>query len=246
MAASFHPRPLPFYYFGHNCTVSSLASCKLSEVYNVVSFTLNQANRLDYSESGAGGRYRTGNQRRDTEQILFCVDKLNTPVGRGVESSNENMIPACTHWIAIIILSLSCSTTGAFLLANKREPRVLYSRLDAEPVVIAGVVVATAGAMAWWISGADDRAKRVSYAEREARGRAYQEERERLAYIEPRGGWREEELQAYDGSRDEIGPILMAVKGDVFNVWKGRNFYGKGGEYHIMAGMFSLPIGIII
>ena len=81
MAASFHPRPLPFYYFGHNCTVSSLASCKLSEVYNVVSFTLNQANRLDYSESGAGGRYRTGNQRRDTEQILFCVDKLNTPVG---------------------------------------------------------------------------------------------------------------------------------------------------------------------
>ena len=115
-----------------------------------------------------------------------------------------------------------------------------------EPVVIAGVVVATAGAMAWWISGADDRAKRVSYAEREARGRAYQEERERLAYIEPRGGWREEELQAYDGSRDEIGPILMAVKGDVFNVWKGRNFYGKGGEYHIMAGMFSVPIGIII
>ena len=38
----------------------------------------------------------------------------------------------------------------------------------------------------------------------------------------------------------------MAVKGDVFNVWKGRNFYGKGGEYHIMAGMFSVPIGIII
>ena len=28
----------------------------------------------------------------------------------------------------------------------------------------------------------------------------------------------------------------MAVKGDVFNVYKGRNFYGPGGEYHIMAG----------
>ena len=26
------------------------------------------------------------------------------------------------------------------------------------------------------------------------------------------------------------------MKGDVFNVWKGRNFYGKDGEYHIMAG----------
>ena len=162
-----------------------------------------------------------------------------------MESSNENMIPACTHWIAIIILSLSCSTTGAFLLANKRAPRVLYSRLDAEPAVIAGVVAATSGAIAWWISGADDRAKRVSYAEWEAKERAYQEERERLTYIEPRELWREEELQAYDGI-DEIGPILMAVKGDVFNVWKGRNFYGKGGEYNIMAGTFSVPFGIII
>ncbi len=147
------------------------------------------------------------------------------------------MIPACTRWIAIIILSSSCSTSGAFSLANKREPRALYSRLDAEPAEVAGVVAATAGAMAWWISGVDDRAKRVSHAEWGFKERAYQEERERLAYIEPREVWREEELQAYDGSRDEIGPILMAVKGDVFNVWKGRNFYGKGGEYHIMAGM---------
>jgi membrane-associated progesterone receptor component len=90
--------------------------------------------------------------------------------------------------------------------------------------------------MAWWMSGADDRAKQVSYAKREAKERAYQEERERHAYIEPREVWREEDLQAYDGGRNETGPILLAVKGDVFNVWKGRNFYGKGGEYHIMAG----------
>ncbi|KAL3780878.1 hypothetical protein ACHAW5_001345 [Stephanodiscus triporus] len=146
------------------------------------------------------------------------------------------MISACTHGIAIIILSLSCSTTEAFCLTNQREPRGLTSRLDAEPAVIAGVVAAAAGAMAWWMSGADDREKQVSYAKREAKERAYQEERERLAYIEPREVWREEDLQAYDGSRDETGPILLAVKGDVFNVWKGRNFYGKGGEYHIMAG----------
>ena len=48
-----------------------------------------------------------------------------------------------------------------------------------------------------------------------------------------RDAWSEEELRAYDGT-DETGPILMAVKGDVYNVWKGRNFYGPGAEYHII------------
>ncbi|KAL3816043.1 hypothetical protein ACHAXA_010348 [Cyclostephanos tholiformis] len=149
------------------------------------------------------------------------------------------MMPACAHGIAtIIILSLSCTYTGAFRLINRRELRGLNSRLDAEPAVIAGVAAATAtvGAIAWCINGADDRAKRTNYAEREARDKAHREELERLAYIEPREVWREEELRSYDGSGDESGPILMAVKGDVFNVWKGRNFYGAGGEYHIMAG----------
>ena len=44
-----------------------------------------------------------------------------------------------------------------------------------------------------------------------------------------------DELKQYNGE-DEDGPILLAVKGDVFNVWKGKNFYGKDGEYHVMAG----------
>ena len=71
------------------------------------------------------------------------------------------------------------------------------------------------------------------YAEYEAR----EKERDRLAYIDPKQVWKEEELQSYNGSNDdERGPLLMAVKGDVFNVYKGRNFYGPGGEYHIMAG----------
>ena len=32
------------------------------------------------------------------------------------------------------------------------------------------------------------------------------------------------------------GPILLAVDGTVYNVYKGRNFYGPGGEYAIFAG----------
>ncbi len=146
------------------------------------------------------------------------------------------MVPAGAHWIAITILSLSCTTTRAFRLVGIRRPIGRNSRLDAEPAVIAGVAVATAGAMAWWIGGSDERVKQADNSKREARGRAQREERARRAYIEPREIWKEEELRSYDGSGDDMGPILMAVKGDVFNVWKGRNFYGMGGEYHIMAG----------
>ncbi len=119
---------------------------------------------------------------------------------------------------------------------DTRGSRGLDSRLDAEPAVIAGVAVVTAGAMAWWISGSDERTMHADYSEREARDMAQREERARRAYIEPREMWSEEELRSYDGSGDGMGPILIAVKGDVFNVWKGRNFYGMDGEYHIMAG----------
>jgi len=106
--------------------------------------------------------------------------------------------------------------------------------LDVEPAAIAGAVV-VAGAATLWVSGAGDREKQAKYAEWEAKEREYQAEREKLAYIEPRDAWREEELKPYNGT-DETGPLLLAVKGDVFNVWKGRNFYGPGAEYHIMAG----------
>jgi membrane-associated progesterone receptor component len=44
-------------------------------------------------------------------------------------------------------------------------------------------------------------------------------------------------LAEFDGTdEDEDGPMLFAADGLVFNVWKGRNFYGPGGEYHIFAG----------
>jgi Cytochrome b5-like Heme/Steroid binding domain. len=81
-----------------------------------------------------------------------------------------------------------------------------------------------------------DRETKRKYAEYEAQAKAIQEEKARKAFIQPKDFWNEEELKQYDGTLDPEGPILMAVNGKVFNVYKGRHFYGPGCEYHIFAG----------
>lgn len=45
----------------------------------------------------------------------------------------------------------------------------------------------------------------------------------------------EEELQTYDGS-DPNKPLLMAIKGHVYDVSPSRLFYGPGGPYALFAG----------
>ncbi|XP_038135427.1 neudesin [Cyprinodon tularosa] len=45
----------------------------------------------------------------------------------------------------------------------------------------------------------------------------------------------EEELQRYDG-REEGQPIYMAIKGVVFDVSKGKEFYGKDAPYNALVG----------
>jgi hypothetical protein len=149
--------------------------------------------------------------------------------------------------LSVIILAISCSTSIEAFSANiinhhSSERWLETTRLDFEPpssniIVVGAGAIATVGAITWWIGGSENRTRQAKYAEWEAKEREYQEEREHLAYIEPREVWKEAELKPHDGSADDNkGPILMAVKGDVFNVWKGRNFYGHGAEYHIMAG----------
>jgi len=138
--------------------------------------------------------------------------------------------------------------TQALLQVNRPQVRRhnanFYQRTKVvchiEPIVVAGAVgVAGTAAAAWWISGSDERERYQKYAEIEARNDALRKERERQAYIEPRDGgeglWSEEELAQYDGS-NESGPLLFAADGYVFNVWKGRHFYGPGCEYNIFAG----------
>nr|ABK23222.1 unknown [Picea sitchensis] len=45
----------------------------------------------------------------------------------------------------------------------------------------------------------------------------------------------EEELKAYDGS-DPKKPLLMAIKGQIYDVTQSRMFYGPGGPYALFAG----------
>lgn len=48
----------------------------------------------------------------------------------------------------------------------------------------------------------------------------------------------EEDLARYNGQEDDQ-PIYMAVKGAVFDVTSGKEFYGKGASYNVLAGKDS-------
>ncbi|GAB6027260.1 hypothetical protein CHUAL_001545 [Chamberlinius hualienensis] len=45
-----------------------------------------------------------------------------------------------------------------------------------------------------------------------------------------------EQLREYDGTKEPEKRILLAVEGKVFDVTKGRHFYGQGGPYASFAG----------
>ncbi len=105
------------------------------------------------------------------------------------------------------------------------------------PEILIGGGVVVAGLAGWlYVDGAEGRQRRQLRQHEEEKYRIYQEERARRAYVEPKDYWTEAELAEYDGSKDIDGPILFAADGLVFNVYKGRNFYGPGGEYHLFAG----------
>merc|ERR1711865_812710 len=52
--------------------------------------------------------------------------------------------------------------------------------------------------------------------------------------IAHKDAWTLEEIAQYDGAEGK--PILFAVRGKVYSVWRGRNFYGKGECYQCFAG----------
>ena len=111
---------------------------------------------------------------------------------------------------------------------NKRIRHIIDTKLHVEPAIIAVGALTTAGAICILNNNNNIQSKNTQqYADYEAR----EKERGRLAYITPKDTWSESELQPYNGSNDnETGPVLLAVKGEVYNVYKGRNFYGPGGD----------------
>mmetsp|Transcript_98535 Transcript_98535/g.195458 ORF Transcript_98535/g.195458 Transcript_98535/m.195458 type:complete len:160 (+) Transcript_98535:126-605(+) len=91
-----------------------------------------------------------------------------------------------------------------------------------------GILTLVALWMTWtWVS---------DFFEDRRRQRRFRERREFEARmrLEPKE-WRLEELREFDGS-DPQKPILLGVNGDVYNVWRGRDFYGKDGAYGAFAG----------
>lgn len=131
------------------------------------------------------------------------------------------------------------------------KSRTSTTQLQGIPIAVeVGVGLAAAFAAWLYVDGADDRARKAIREEENARYEAYQAEKARKAYIEPKDFWTLEEIAKYKGyppgekeggeigdyALDYEGPILLAADGLVFNVWKGRNFYGPGGEYHLFAG----------
>lgn len=64
------------------------------------------------------------------------------------------------------------------------------------------------------------------------------EAKEEESFPEPmaKGDLTVEELKRYDGSNTAL-PVLLAAKGIIYDVTKGRDFYGKGGPYNGFAGI---------
>ena len=170
---------------------------------------------------------------------------------RGMQRDSDHKRPH-RRWYLDAVHLLSTTVMVLALLQLQAQPALSFKSISLEssrkqtisskptalqlsPLEIAaGLGVAFGGWL--YVDGADDRARKRMREEENARYDAYQAERAQKAYIEPRDTWTVAELAEYDGTRDEDGPILFAADGLVFNVWKGRNFYGPGGEYHIFAG----------
>lgn len=136
-----------------------------------------------------------------------------------------------------ISIILGISSLAHSFQSNRRNERLYSTHLQMDSqVAIAGAMVVTTIGGILYVSGGEEREKKRQYAEWEAKSKEMEAERARKAFVTPKPYWTEEELKPYDGTQDEEGPILFAADGKVFNVYKGRNFYGPSGEYHIFAG----------
>ncbi|KAI6672328.1 hypothetical protein NL676_000234 [Syzygium grande] len=74
-----------------------------------------------------------------------------------------------------------------------------------------------------------------SSSDRHQRPRDFQDQMQPLPPPVQLGEISEEELRQYDGA-DPKKPLLMAIKGQIYDVSQSRMFYGPGGPYALFAG----------
>mmetsp|Transcript_16589 Transcript_16589/g.23552 ORF Transcript_16589/g.23552 Transcript_16589/m.23552 type:complete len:269 (+) Transcript_16589:37-843(+) len=132
----------------------------------------------------------------------------------------------------------STITSSRNILPNNPNDMLLVGGGAAATVTVIGIL----------LERQKHRTQQSQYEQWERKSQQLQNERAKRAYIEPRDAanpWTLSELSLYDGTNNDNdndneqqseGPILLAVNGIVYNVWKGRHFYGPGCEYHVFAG----------
>ena len=129
--------------------------------------------------------------------------------------------PSPIYYVAVVLLALGVG----FLLGlsffpsfvdSPRFPRSVEETTKPESVAEAGSPSATAGAQ-----------KSDSPPPKKPGASATRKNTVRL--------FTKEELSQYDGS-DDSKPIYLAIVGKVFDVSKGKKYYGKGGGYNFFAG----------
>ena len=69
------------------------------------------------------------------------------------------------------------------------------------------------------------------------RGRSVEESKITVE-LPKRDIWTIEQLQEFNGD-DETKPIILGIEGKVYDVSKGKDYYGKDGGYHGLAGKDS-------
>ena len=120
---------------------------------------------------------------------------------------------------------------GALLLAALAATAPITTAFGIGTVVeVAAASLAAGFAYNVFADGQQKDALRAARAAEDAAAADRLDERRARAFVEPREWWREDELAPHDGS-DYDGPILLAADGKVFNVWRGRQFYSKGGPH---------------
>mmetsp|Transcript_3855 Transcript_3855/g.9250 ORF Transcript_3855/g.9250 Transcript_3855/m.9250 type:complete len:156 (+) Transcript_3855:50-517(+) len=102
--------------------------------------------------------------------------------------------------------------------------RDVREKLFSQTGLAATFLIATLGYVVW------DFFSDVVAARAAAKRRALIEK----MHVDPRD-WYEADLQPYDGS-DPEKPLLVGIDGEVFNVWRGWDFYGHGAPYNSFAG----------